>query len=78
MGDVRQDKYEVGDRVTFKEQCPYTGSEIPARHMKRHGAGPYLVEVVENLDYVPSGAGHTQRVTINDKIYSGAWFEPRT
>lgn len=78
MGDptVRQDRYELGDKVKFVAQDPYVGSAIPDNYRAKWGAGPYLVEDVEDVRGGYRSVAHTQFVYINGERFSGYWFEP--
>lgn len=78
---MRQDKFKVGDRVSFVEVDPYIGYDMEERHRKQHGRGPYVVDEIEEVpEWQLSTRGlshvHSQYLTVNGERYSGAWFNP--
>lgn len=81
MTQIRADRFEVGDRVTFIDLDDYTSDLVLQNHWRVHGRGPYAVEETEDVpDWQLENSNlrtlHTQYVTINGERYSGYWLKP--
>lgn len=81
-GNVRLDRFEIGDRVEFIDEDPYVGFGMEERHRSQFGKGPYRIEDVEDAT---NGAPwmldrgfikHPQIVYVNGVRYSAGWFKP--
>lgn len=73
---VRQDRFEVGDKVSFIDVDEYVGSRIPEYHRAEHGKGPYTIQAVEDARRGFRDLCHTQMVWVDGDQFSGYWFKP--
>ncbi len=76
MNTIRQDKFQVGDKVEFVSEDPYTGSGLVEKHRAKHGKGPYEIDEITEVTGSPHGIGHSQLVIVNGVTFSGYWFKP--
>lgn len=75
--EIREDRFQAGDEVTFIAADDYTDDRIQ-QDWRKFGRGPYAIEAVEDIPqwWGKHSTGHGQLVYVNGERYSGAWFNP--
>lgn len=86
MKPIRQDRYQVGDKVEFNLDFVNSDGVFKDNYndfITRYPNGPYEVLEVKDSQH-PHYSSHTQHLTLvvaiedgsEPEVWSGAWFKP--